>query len=283
MSGYDSICCFSGENIKTNRVCWELLSDCNLKCYFCHRNKEVDMKYDFKNMEMSINLLNRYNIKKVILSGGEPLMHPKLFEIVDTLKENEMQVDLCTNAYYYDESISRKIAYRFNEVSISIDSFDKYRHDSIRGVRGAFDRTITNVKKLIELGVNIHSTTLVTIDMIDDIPIIVSFLHKLGIKSMAFIGYIPFNTGENLLLEPKNQEKLKRIFFDLRTGNNSFEINTKQLIMNDAMKCHAGRKVFGMGPDGLRICSCLLLRDRSKLSISHKSVGCCPGSRKYTT
>lgn len=282
MNNYDSICCFSNDSSTESRVCWELLTQCNLNCFFCHRYKQDNSKYDYSNIDRTLSVLRKNKIAKVIISGGEPLLHPFFFSIVDILKENGFRVDLCTNAYYFDEEKTEKISERFDEVSISIDSYTKKRHDEIRGCVGAFDQTIRNVKNLIKKGVVIHSTTLVTVDMIEDIPKIILFLKSLGITSMSFIGYIPFNTGINELLQEDKQVILKELFNRIRLENKDLQINTKQIITNEKMRCEAGHLVYGLGVDGINLHPCLLLRDREKKQSFENGMGCCPGSKKYT-
>lgn len=282
MSGYDSICCFSGGNSEKKRVCWELLSRCNLECFFCHRDKELNLDFDIKDLVNVISILRNKCIKSVILSGGEPLLHPHFFYIVSELIKNGFTVDLCTNAYFQEDNFIDEIAKYFREVSVSIDWYDKSRHDKIRGVSGAFVTSVSNVKKLISKGVQIHSTTLVTDDIIDEIPNIVSYLMDLGIESMAFIGYIPFNTGVNLLLEDNNQKKLIKIFGEQREKYPLIDINTKQLLLSDESKCKAGEVVYGLDALGKDLYPCLLLRTRRKLKDNELAMGCCPGSKYYT-
>lgn len=282
MPGYDSICCFSGVDSIEKRVCWELLTDCNLNCFFCHRYNENRSIFNYKNIDTVIDLLNENNIKNVIISGGEPLCHPDIFNICDRLVKNGFKIDLCTNAVFDSSIILNKLIKYFPEISISIDWYESSRHDEIRGKKGAFDTSIKNIRSLIASGVKINTTTLVTIDIIDDIQLIVEYLYDIGVQTMSFIGYIPFNIGHNNLLEPENQQKLHIIFKRLREKYKNININTKQLISNKDIKCKAGEIVYGLDSTGKQLYPCLLLRERNKKILNNTTDGCCPGSKYYT-
>ena len=284
MANYDSICCFrSSEQSQRRRVCWELTTDCNLKCPFCHRKQNDDQYYDVNKLSNTIALLKENKIDSVIISGGEPLMHPQLFYIMDTLKGNGFDVDLCTNATIIDDGIIRELTKYLTDVSVSIDGYTSYRHEMMRNVSGCFDKTVENVRKLIEAGLDVHVTTVVDAEFASKIEEMTEFLYRLGVRSVAYLGLIPLENGENKLLKPECQAILNTQIASSRDKHRDMEINTKQLLINSTMsKCGAGKIVFGMGTDGVSLVPCLLLRKREGKELSRLGEGMCPGS-KYLT
>lgn len=281
LQNYDSICCFrSNENSMKRRVCWEIITDCNLNCPFCHRYKEKIDKYDVEKLQETMKLLKKNRIKNVIISGGEPLLHENLFTIMDDLSKNGFELDLCTNATLLNDKLIYKLKKYVTEISVSIDGFNEKRHDKFRATEGSFCLTVKNIKKLIAEGFEVHSTTVVDSSFADNIIEMVEYLNFLGIKSMAFLGLIPIETGKNELFNKECQEKLKQQISLARKKFPDININTKQLLVNESLcSCSAGDIVWGMGVDGMKLERCLLLRNREGHTHNNDGIGMCPGSK----
>ena len=68
------------------------------------------------------------------LQGGELLLQPKLFQVLEAIKPERFYMYLTTNGFYLDESMAKRLAeYKVSRVSVSIDSMDEKIHDEIRG------------------------------------------------------------------------------------------------------------------------------------------------------
>lgn len=281
---YDSICCFrSSDQSDYKRVCWEITTGCNLNCYFCHRSDKETHIYDVSALPKTIELLKKNGIKNVIISGGEPLLHPKLLQIIQEIKENDIDVDLCTNGTLINQYIIEQLSKYLSEISISIDGYTADRHEKMRGAIGSFDKTVKGIKQLVENGFEVHTTTVVDADFCTHILDMVSFLDEIKVKSVAFLGLIPIGAGNNALFSSVNQKELNFQLSRAREQYNHISINTKQLLVGKSdCTCGAGTVVFGMGTDGLSLYPCLLTKDRTGFAKNKKGEGLCPGS-KYLT
>lgn len=281
---YDSICCFrSNDSSLKKRVCWELTTDCNLKCAFCHRYGNEPSLYNISGLDKTSLLLQEKGITDVIISGGEPLLHPDIFVIMERLKSKGFHVDLCSNATLINESMIPKLKDSLREISISIDGFSHVRHEKMRGVEGCFNQTVEAVHLLIKSGIEVHTTTVVDHLFVDKITVMTDFLVELGVKSMAFLGLIPINTGKNLLFQTDIQKKIVHQLDEARKKYPTIEINSKQLVFG-ASNCHcgAGKFVWGMDEKGDILHDCLLTRMRKDKDMSAPTLGLCNGS-KYLT
>lgn len=283
MKGYDSICCFrSRDDSLGKRVCWEITTDCNLRCPFCHRFDFVPEYYCIKNIAQTIRLLKQNQVTNVILSGGEPLLHPHFFELLDTLHAEGFDLDVCTNGTLLNDDIIARLKTRLSELSISIDAYDAARHDRMRSVPGCFDQTINNLRKLVAQGFDVHVTTIVDPSFASQIGQMTDFLYHHQIKSVAYLGLIPIETGVNRLFTPECQAELESQIDRVREEYPDMSINTKQLLVaRSSCHCEAGRIVFGLGVDGLTLHPCLLTRKRPGRQYG-ETAGMCPGSRYLT-
>ena len=283
MQGYDSICCFrSREESLGKRVCWEITTDCNLKCPFCHRSGFEPAYYDVRNLEATAGILRTAGIDNIILSGGEPLLHPQFYRILDYFSEQGFELDICSNGMLLNAGTIDRLKSRISEISISVDGFEKSRHDSMRQVPGSFDRLREVIPRLGEAGITVHTTTVVDAPFAGQIVGMTGFLHSLGVRSASYLGLIPIGTGRNDLFDPAVQELLERQIAFVRDRYPDMEINTKQLLSRSSgCKCEAGKIVFGMGIDGTVLHPCLLLRKRQGTDTG-STAGLCPGSRYLT-
>lgn len=264
------------------RVCWEITDSCNLHCGFCHRYYFQNNYYDIKNLNKTIELLKEKNIENVIISGGEPLLHPQLFDIMNELKANGFDLDICTNATLLDQETIDKLSYYINEISVSLDGYNALRHEGMRNTVGCFEKTVNNIKLLISNGFDVHITTVVDEKFAKEIVIMSNYLDTLGVKSISFLGLIPLNSGKNPLLSKKTQQVLNEQVREARNQHPNLNINTKQLLINSTCSCGAGTVIRGMGTDGTVLYPCLLMRTRRGIPMNNTGEGLCPGS-KYLT
>ena len=285
MKNSDSICCFrSREESSDRRVCWEITTACNLKCSFCHRANFENEFYDYQNIEQTIGLLKEHAITNVIISGGEPLLHPHFFDIVRRLREEKFEIDVCSNGVLFDDNKLVTLRNFLSEISISLDGYEPGRHDQMRGLKGCFEKTIINIKKLIEHGLNVHITTVVDSQFAGEIVKTVDFLNALGIKTVSFLGLIPIDAGENNIFHDDCQRKLIDQISEVRAKYPEMVINTKQLLCEQSKcSCGAGNIIFGLGTDGIELVPCLLTRKREGKDEKKIGPGLCPGSKYLTT
>ncbi len=84
--------------MKINDVYIELTSNCNLRCSFCY-NHSGDMfkELDFNVIKKLIDYLCMQNVKEVFLSGGEPTLYSKIYELIEYLDSKEIDINLVTN------------------------------------------------------------------------------------------------------------------------------------------------------------------------------------------
>ncbi|MDR0751707.1 MAG: hypothetical protein LBF12_03840 [Christensenellaceae bacterium] len=181
-----------------------------------------------------------------------------------------------------DKTTVLKLKEYLTEISISIDSYSASMHEKMRGSRGCFNKTVDAIKLLRNEHFDVHTTTVVNKNFINHIPAMVHFLSKIGVTSIAFIGLIPLDTGENELLDEVVQNKIKTILQNVRNDYPDIQINTKQLIANQISTCCAGEYVFGLDIKG-DISNCLLTRPRGDNLISTDKFGFCPGSSYLTS
>ena len=268
MPGYDSICCFRSREAGEMRLLWELTTCCNLDCEFCHRTKPYKYGLSIDEISKLIPVLHEIGVSEIIISGGEPLVRKDIFDIIDLLAKEGFALDLCTNAYAIDETIASELRLRFSEISVSLDSVTEDIHNNMRNKGDAYKKTIEGIKCLLREGISVHVTVLINEVSISHMERTITFLHSIGIKSIALIGEIPVHGGEYYILHDDVQLYLATMIEMIRGKYPDLELNTKEIFPQKGYcNCPAGKTVMSIDVNGY-LSPCILLRNAPKVLLT---------------
>ncbi|HSR62708.1 MAG TPA: heme d1 biosynthesis radical SAM protein NirJ [Gammaproteobacteria bacterium] len=154
-------------------VIWNLIRRCNLACKHCY---SISADHDFPG-ELSLaeihtvlDDLKTFGVPVLILSGGEPLLHPHIFDITRRAKKMGFYVGLSTNGTMISEDNIGEIAdIDFDYVGISIDGLME-THDHFRRKAGAFDASIKAVHLCRNNGIKVGLRFTMTLDNYNELP-----------------------------------------------------------------------------------------------------------------
>lgn len=137
---------------KPNLVAIVISSNCNLRCQICNFWKKKNDSGEMAKEEYQelFRDLKDYGVEKLQFTGGEPLLRRDFFEIVKSAKESGLGVILLSNGTLLSEENVLKIIELVDEVYISLDAPNAFLQDKIRGVEGAFEKTVKGIKLLSE-------------------------------------------------------------------------------------------------------------------------------------
>ncbi|MFD1711696.1 heme d1 biosynthesis radical SAM protein NirJ [Ottowia sp. GY511] len=139
-------------------VIWNLIRRCNLTCKHCYAfSADHDYPGELSTQQVFdvLDDLQAFNVRALILSGGEPLLRPDLFEIAARAKAMGFYIGLSTNGTLIDEPLAQRVhAAGFDYVGISLDGIGA-THDKFRRLEGAFDRSLAAVRHLQKLGTKV--------------------------------------------------------------------------------------------------------------------------------
>ena len=139
-------------------VIWNLIRRCNLTCKHCYAlsaDHEYAGELDWNEVVKVMDDLKAFRVPVLILSGGEPLMRPDIFDIANRSRAMGFYTGLSTNGTLIDAPMADRIASTgFDYVGISLDGL-RETHDRFRRQGGAFDRSLAAVRLLRERGVKV--------------------------------------------------------------------------------------------------------------------------------
>lgn len=146
-------------------VIWNLLRRCNLSCRHCYANsfdKDFEGELNLEECLRTVDQLKVANVPALILSGGEPLLHPHFFEIARYAKEKKFYLALSSNGILLTEDVADKLKeIEFNYVGVSLDGLPD-THDYIRGEKGAFEKSVQGIKNGVSRNLKVGIRTTLT-------------------------------------------------------------------------------------------------------------------------
>ncbi|GAB4570718.1 MAG: heme b synthase [Anaerolineae bacterium] len=145
-------------------IFWETTAGCNLRCIHCRRITVADqLTPQDLTTEESFRMIDEIAAvgKPVfVLSGGEPLFRPDIFEIARYATHAGLPVALATNGTLIDDAIAARLKEAgVKRASISFDGADAATHDAFRGLPGSFDAAIRGMKALQAAGIPVQINT----------------------------------------------------------------------------------------------------------------------------
>lgn len=226
------------------RVTWDMTARCNLHCRHCYNSSSVQAPSPEHLLRIAEELADS-KIFFISLSGGEPLMEPALWDIINAFKENKKIIQLISNGTLITPSIARKIKmHGVDYVQISLDGL-KETHEYQRGVPGCFEKTINAITYLREEGVSVTVNTLVTQKNKDEITDIIQLLIDLGVREYRTTRLIVMGRGEDLqpeVLTPQQTHDLITKILKLRTRY----LGLMDIIPDECM-CFLGEEIKQFG------------------------------------
>ena len=138
-----------------------LTTGCNLHCRHCWiAPRFVDgapspgETLDLEALREAVAEAKPMGLSGAKLTGGEPLLHPRLREIVELLSAEGLSLNMETNGVLMTPEMARflKRESAVGFVSVSLDGADAATHDAFRGVTGSFDAALRGLDHLVAAG-----------------------------------------------------------------------------------------------------------------------------------
>jgi len=194
-------------------VIWNLIRRCNLTCKHCYSiSADIDFAGELNTDEVFTVMddLKAYHVPVLILSGGEPLLRPDIFEISHRAKDMGFYVGLSTNGTLIDEGmIDRVAAVGYDYVGISIDGI-RETHDRFRRKQGAFDASMHAIRLCRDRGIKVGMRFTLTQDNAVELPELLALMEtedidKFYLSHLNYAGRGNINRKDDVVLQTTRQ------------------------------------------------------------------------------
>lgn len=230
-----------------------LTTDCNMTCKFCgawkqdQKAKYLDKEDVFKTLEDG----KKYGFKFTTLSGGEPLLHPDLKEIIEFADFLGYWINITTNGLLVNQEFINAIKNKKVNIRVSCHTLNKEKHKEITG-DNTFDKVMESIY-LLKSNNKYYSIGFTTFDEnISEMTEIARFALE---NNAAFIRFTPVARvfkGKEFNLQVGFYEKMLKNIVDLcikykkylkyeKSGN---KINSNFLDIMTTRQCPAGSDLF---------------------------------------
>jgi heme d1 biosynthesis radical SAM protein NirJ len=190
-------------------VIWNLIRRCNLTCKHCYSisaDKDFSGELNTKEVFSVMDDLKAFKVPVLILSGGEPLLRPDIYEISQRAREMEFYVGLSTNGTLINESnIKRIAAVGYDYLGISIDGL-RATHDRFRRKEGAFDASMHAIRLCRDQGIKVGMRFTLTQDNADELPELLQLadrehIDKFYLSHLNYAGRGNINRKDDVVLQ----------------------------------------------------------------------------------
>jgi hopanoid biosynthesis associated radical SAM protein HpnH len=187
---------------------------CNLACTGCGRIQEYrDTLGRAMPLEDCLASVDECGAPVVTVTGGEPLIYPPVFELLQELIHRKRHIYLCTNAILLERALPKIPVSNRLTLSIHLDGLAP-THDQILGRPGLFQTVIKAIKAAKERGLRVcTNTTIYKQTDLGEIEILFAYLTKMGIDGILVSPAYSFNgvTPELFLSREEIKEKFTRL------------------------------------------------------------------------
>jgi len=235
-------------------VIWNLIRQCNLSCRHCYTssdNKVYTGELSTEEVFGVLDDLKAFRVPAVILSGGEPLLRPDIYDISRHSKKLGIYTALSTNGTKIgDHNIDEIDDIGYGYVGISVDGLGA-THDKVRGHDGSFDEAMNGMRLCRDRDLKVGLRFTMTEDNAQDFEGILKLVEDEGIDRFYFshlnyAGRGRKNRGEDAHFQ--QTRKAMEVLFDtcyrlLQEGNEK-EFTTGNNDADGVFMLHWVRKNF---------------------------------------
>jgi SynChlorMet cassette radical SAM/SPASM protein ScmF len=252
------------EKYPLNQIYFYLTEGCNLACRHCWiapKFQTEDRSYPVLSVDLFKSIVEHgkpLGLSGVKLTGGEPLMHPEISDILEHMKSEDLNLTIETNGVLCTPEIAQQIAACKNTfVSVSIDGADAETHEWVRGVPGCFEAALNGARHLVEAGIRLQIIMSIMRRNVDQMEAVVRIAESVGAGSLKFNPTQPIARGEKLRESGATLTIEELVDLGVWIENDLSESTSLTLFPGHPAAFRPLGKMFGENGDGCSRCGIL--------------------------
>jgi radical SAM protein len=181
-------------------VAWESTVACNLACVHCRASAQTAPEPDELTTQEVLDLIDQlaeFSQPIFVISGGEPLMRPDIYDIAAYGTQRGLRMAVSPNGTLLSgEAVSNLLEAGVKRISVSIDGSTAARHDAVRGVLGAFDSAMEGLARCRDAGLGFQLNTTVMRQTRDDLAAVRDLAVRIGAEAWHVFMLVPTGRGK---------------------------------------------------------------------------------------
>ncbi|MHB1276581.1 MAG: putative heme d1 biosynthesis radical SAM protein NirJ2 [Candidatus Humimicrobiaceae bacterium] len=220
-------------------ISWNTTNQCNMFCKHCYRDAGVKASKELSTGEGKslLDEIAKAGFKIMIFSGGEPLMRPDIYELIEHSRKLGLRPVLGSNGTLITKKIAQKLKdFGVMRIGISLDSIKKRKHDMLRVYPGAWDKAVRGMKycKEVQLPFQIHTTVMDWNQ--HEVSDIVDFAVETGAVAHHTFFLVPSGRAKNIEEESLRAEQYEDLLVKLMKKQQEVEIEIKPVCAPQFMR-----------------------------------------------
>lgn len=211
-------------------ISWNTTNKCNMACKHCYRDAGNEYKDELNTEEAKslIEEIAKAGFKIMIFSGGEPLMRPDIFELVQHAVEFKLRPVFGSNGTLITEEIAKKLkAVGTMGIGISLDSLDSNKHNTFRCLERGWEYTVRGMENCRKAGLNFQIHTTVMDWNYEEILDITDFAVKIGAVAHHIFFIVPTGRAVDIKDEFLNAQQYENLLTNIVNKQKEVNIEVK--------------------------------------------------------
>jgi heme b synthase len=212
-------------------VAWEVTRQCNLSCLHCRASAVLGPYDDELITDEGLRLLDQVREAGqpvIILTGGEPLLRPDIFELARYGHELGLRMVMAVNGTLLDPATALKLKTAgIQRISISLDGATAEGHDHFRQMPGAYGGVLKGVEAAKTVGLEFQINTTVTRLNLKELPQIQELVKQLGAVAHHIFMLVPTGRGRSLTEQTISAEEYEQTLTGLVKRKDEFPLPIK--------------------------------------------------------
>lgn len=194
-------------------VSWNITRTCNLKCVHCYSDsdgKKYEGELTTAEAMKFIDDCAAFKVPVLLMSGGEPLIRPDVFDLVRHANQYGIRSTFSTNGTLIDKEMARDIKkLGVGYVGISLDGLGE-ANDRFRGKEGAFEGALRGIRNCLEVGQRVGLRFTINRYNFHDLENIFRLIKEEGIPRVCFYHLVYSGRGSQMMQHDITHEEARQ-------------------------------------------------------------------------
>ncbi|HUX37626.1 MAG TPA: radical SAM protein, partial [Rectinemataceae bacterium] len=202
-------------------IAWEITRACAYACVHCRADAQhVRDPGELSTAEAKglIDRIAEFGSPILIFTGGDPMMRPDLFELIEYATKAGLRCSLTPTATKLAtrERLQKAMDAGIKRIALSLDAPTAAVHDDFRKVAGSWERTMEILRTALSIGLSAQINTTVGKHNIDILPDMVRFVKEVGAVQWSVFFLVPTGRAHaEAMISPAEHERVFNWLYDL--------------------------------------------------------------------
>jgi len=233
----------------------ELTYRCNARCRHCYidipERQSVTYELTEKEWISVVDQLARMGCMNVLVTGGEPTLHSSFLSVCQRIITRGMLCDVYTNGLDIPDDVFDALrVLPLNSISVSLYSGTGAFHDKITGVPGSFKKTLANLLRFKDAGLDAYAKAPIFHKHLEDFLAVKELGRKYGFRVLASTILVPGHSGETRNPMMMDTDEYRHFLEREATPDTSMDSLAANESRRNEPLCHAGQSTFCVSPFG---------------------------------